>query len=124
LEPFIIGRVEGFSNSGDGMRIDVVDGEVGPGDEVVFTRRELQESDVWVGESEKIDSGFSIKVGSTPKSDTDSVTGCEVGTERRPAEVKLTPFGVSDGLVSVTSDDLEGAVSAAPVEAGVGIGEC
>lgn len=54
---------------------------VGPSDEVVFTRGELDESNSRVGESEDVDTDRSIESRSRPKRDTDSVQGGEVGTE-------------------------------------------
>jgi hypothetical protein len=99
------------------MGVDVLDGDLGPGNQVVFARRELDETDVGVGESEEIDADLPVEVWTAPEGDTDSVERGEVGTLRGPAEVELSPFGVSDRcLVVGTLDSLEVAVSSAPVE--------
>lgn len=65
---------------------------VGPGDQVVLARRELDEADSGVSETEDVDTNGSVKLGAGPQGDTDTVERGEVSTERGPLEVEVSPF--------------------------------
>lgn len=123
LESFVIDSVESRSDRPDIVILDVGTGDVGPGNDVVFARRELEESNIWVSESEEINSVLAVEIWSTPECHTCSMGGSQVGTERRPAEVKLSPFGVLEGLVSSASGYLDISVSAIPVDSCCSIGK-
>lgn len=81
-------------------------------DEVVFTRREIDESDARVGESMRFREGLAL-----PKGDTHTVQGGEVGSERRPGDEEFCPLGV--GLDGAFGD----GVPAAPVNLNSGVSE-
>jgi hypothetical protein len=58
----------------------------GAGDEVVFARGDVDEGDVRVGES-----GEGLELLASPESNSGSVSRDEVGSERRPGEVVVSP---------------------------------
>lgn len=72
----------------NGRVLGDVDGMVGggAGDEVLFARGEGDESDVGVGVSVE-----GLELLSSPESDSGSVGGGEVGSERGPLEVVVSP---------------------------------
>ena len=79
-------------------RLSEGEGLVRPGDKVVLARRELDESNSWVGKSKDVDADGTVEFGSGPERDTDSVERGEVSTERGPLEVEVSPFLVMSAL--------------------------
>jgi len=98
------------------VRLEVDEGLLGPGDEVVFTGRELDKTHTGVSEAEGVDTDGAVELGARPESDTDTVERGKVGTVGRPLEVELGPLRVADRLSVLVGDNVGVAGTTVPPE--------